>query len=225
MALKRKKSRVGIVIDMTPMVDISFLLVIFFMATYHARAPETVQITLPQSRSPFKVPESDVMVLTVVPPQQQIALAESLNPTEFYSVMRKHMGPPENLREGLAAERTVAELVKEKAAINRAVIESQSLTPEQLKTRADSLALWWNLGRDAAVPIPITDLAQTLNRKRFELAREKHLMRLVIKADKDIPSGMMLDIMNILQDPGVDMFRFSLVTLLKTEEAEKGGGS
>jgi hypothetical protein len=50
-------------------------------------------------------------------------------------------------------------------------------------------------------------------------------MRLVIKADKDIPSGMMLDIMNILQDPNVNMFRFSLVTLLKTEEAGEGGGT
>jgi biopolymer transport protein ExbD len=225
MALKRKKSRIGIVIDMTPMVDISFLLVIFFMATYHARAPETVQINMPLSRSPFKVPESDVMVLSILPPARQVALAESINPTEFYATMQRYREAPANLRDGLAAERAVAELIMEKASVDRIVMESRSLTPDQIRARAESLAIWWNLGRDAAVPIPVSDLASTLNRKRFELAQNRRLMRLVIKADKDIPSGMMLDIMNILQDPNVNMFRFSLVTLLKTEEAGEGGGT
>jgi len=65
MPMLRKRRRVAITIDMTPMVDIAFLLVIFFMCTYHARAPETVEINLPQSRSPFKVPESDVLTLKV----------------------------------------------------------------------------------------------------------------------------------------------------------------
>ncbi|MEO0109136.1 MAG: biopolymer transporter ExbD, partial [candidate division WOR-3 bacterium] len=57
------KKRVQISLDMTPMVDIGFLLVIFFMSTYHARPPETVRVDLPMSRSPLKVPERHVITL------------------------------------------------------------------------------------------------------------------------------------------------------------------
>jgi biopolymer transport protein ExbD len=38
--LKRPKRRIGIKIDMTPMVDIAFLLLIFYMATTTFKPPE-----------------------------------------------------------------------------------------------------------------------------------------------------------------------------------------
>jgi biopolymer transport protein ExbD len=79
--------RSRIVLDMTPMVDIAFLLVIFFMSTYHARPPTTVSVTLPDSRSPFKVPESNVMVLNVLAPEQAKALADSIGPTTFMTLI------------------------------------------------------------------------------------------------------------------------------------------
>lgn len=62
---KFKKARVGIRIDMTPMVDVAFLLLTFFMLTTQFRPPEEVQIELPSSHSAFKLPESDVMIITV----------------------------------------------------------------------------------------------------------------------------------------------------------------
>ena len=52
--------------DMTPMVDVAFLLLTFFMLTTQFRPPEEVQITLPSSHSAFKLPESHVMTLMVV---------------------------------------------------------------------------------------------------------------------------------------------------------------
>lgn len=62
---KIKKSRVGISLDMTPMVDIGFLLLTFFMLTTQFRPPEEVQIVLPTSHSAFKLPESDVMMISI----------------------------------------------------------------------------------------------------------------------------------------------------------------
>jgi biopolymer transport protein ExbD len=82
MAVKMKR-RARIVLDMTPMVDIAFLLVIFFMSTYNARPPVTVDVNLPESRSPFKVPEANVMVLNVLAPEEAKVLAESLGPTNL----------------------------------------------------------------------------------------------------------------------------------------------
>ena len=59
------KKRIGIAIDMTPFVDIGFLLLIFFMSTTSFKPPEPIQLSLPSSNSEFKVPESDVLVLYV----------------------------------------------------------------------------------------------------------------------------------------------------------------
>lgn len=50
---------------MTPMVDVAFLLLTFFMLTTQFRPPEEVQIALPSSHSAFKLPESDVMHIEI----------------------------------------------------------------------------------------------------------------------------------------------------------------
>ncbi|HLX13538.1 MAG TPA: biopolymer transporter ExbD [Bacteroidota bacterium] len=62
---KFKKPRVGVRVDMTPMVDVAFLLLTFFMLTTQFKPPEEVQIVLPSSHSVFKLPESDVMMITI----------------------------------------------------------------------------------------------------------------------------------------------------------------
>lgn len=60
-----KKRRVPISIDMTPMVDIAFLLLIFFMSTTQFKKPEEVEVRIPQSHSTFKLPETGMIVITV----------------------------------------------------------------------------------------------------------------------------------------------------------------
>ena len=60
-----KAKRVGFRIDMTPMVDVAFLLLTFFMLTTKFRPPEVVAINLPSSHSVQKLPESNVLTVTV----------------------------------------------------------------------------------------------------------------------------------------------------------------
>jgi biopolymer transport protein ExbD len=62
---KIKKRRIGVAIDNTPLVDVGFLLLTFFMLTTSFRPPEEVQIVLPSSHSAFKLPDSDVMTITI----------------------------------------------------------------------------------------------------------------------------------------------------------------
>lgn len=62
---KIKKKRLGYAIDMTPMVDVALLLLTFFMMTTQFRPEEAVAIELPASHAPFKMPEMDIMVVTV----------------------------------------------------------------------------------------------------------------------------------------------------------------
>src|SRR5262249_59746810 len=61
----KKKRRIGISIDMTPMVDVAFLLLIFFMTTTQFQPPEKDRIDLPKSSSDLKAPESDIITITV----------------------------------------------------------------------------------------------------------------------------------------------------------------
>jgi biopolymer transport protein ExbD len=60
-----KKRRIGIKIDMTPMVDVAFLLLIFFMTTTSFKPPERVSVALPGSKSEIHVPETKTIIITV----------------------------------------------------------------------------------------------------------------------------------------------------------------
>jgi biopolymer transport protein ExbD len=64
MAMKKKR-RVSIVIDMTPMVDIAFLLLIFYMATTQFKPPEQQAVTLPTSSSQRDLPLKNFITITV----------------------------------------------------------------------------------------------------------------------------------------------------------------
>ncbi len=64
MAIKKKR-RVSIIIDMTPMVDIAFLLLIFYMATTSFKPPEARAVELPESHSQIELPDKDIINLTV----------------------------------------------------------------------------------------------------------------------------------------------------------------
>lgn len=52
-------------LDMTPMVDLAFLLVTFFMLTAAFRPPEPVAVDTPKSASEIPLPESNRMIITV----------------------------------------------------------------------------------------------------------------------------------------------------------------
>lgn len=60
-----KKRRVAIRIDMTPMVDIAFLLLIFYMATTTFKPPEARAVELPTSHSQIELPDKGVINITV----------------------------------------------------------------------------------------------------------------------------------------------------------------
>ncbi len=74
----KKKRRIGISIDMTPMVDVAFLLLIFFMCTTQFKPPEKDKITLPESNSEAKSPESDIITIAVTKPKPELGNQSSV---------------------------------------------------------------------------------------------------------------------------------------------------
>ena len=66
-AKKRKKSRrVGIRMDMTPLVDVAFLLLTFFMLTTSMARPQTMEINLPPDQNiKIEIAESNLLTLRI----------------------------------------------------------------------------------------------------------------------------------------------------------------
>ena len=67
----KKKRRIGISIDMTPMVDVAFLLLIFFMVTTVFRTPQALEINLPPDENKkVEVAQSKVLSVRVLPDER-----------------------------------------------------------------------------------------------------------------------------------------------------------
>jgi len=64
--LRRPKRRIGVRIDMTPMVDIAFLLLIFYMVTTVFAAPQAMEINLPEeTEDTIKMKKSNLLIVHV----------------------------------------------------------------------------------------------------------------------------------------------------------------
>ncbi len=62
----RKRSRLGVRLDMTPMVDVAFLLLTFFMLTTTLLTPQVMEITMPpDSKIPVEIAESNLLTLRI----------------------------------------------------------------------------------------------------------------------------------------------------------------
>ena len=98
----KKMRRIGIAIDMTPMVDVAFLLLIFFMLTTQFKPPEKDKITLPESNSEAKSPETEIITLAVTSPKP-----ENNNQSSVRVIYRaggeevSQLVPPENVKSDL----------------------------------------------------------------------------------------------------------------------------
>ncbi|HVO76395.1 MAG TPA: biopolymer transporter ExbD, partial [Candidatus Bathyarchaeia archaeon] len=61
----RRRKRVGVHVDMTPMVDVAFILLIFFMVTTLFRRPLAMEVNVPEPNAKVQVPASNVMTVYV----------------------------------------------------------------------------------------------------------------------------------------------------------------
>lgn len=119
--MSKGKRRVGIKIDMTPFVDVAFLLLIFFMTTTSFKPPEPVQVQLPSSHVEIQVPESNVLVLTVGK-DGELVFQEGLNSIEasivkmddLRNLILQKRAANRKLRMAIRADRDVAYGVMDK---------------------------------------------------------------------------------------------------------------
>lgn len=99
---KRKKGRrLGIRIDMTPLVDVAFLLLTFFMFTTSMSRPQTMEINLPPDQNvKVEIAESNLLTLRINAKGEMfwntgIESPKRLNPAELRKFLKeKSAGNP-----------------------------------------------------------------------------------------------------------------------------------
>lgn len=124
----KKKGRINIFIDMTPMVDVVMLLLTFFMLTTHFKPPAEADVALPMSHSQFKLPESDIMTITVTKEDQIFLELDS------QKLRARLFGEENALRRGIQVEdrQTLAQLLIDARILNpklRTVIKGDKNAP------------------------------------------------------------------------------------------------
>ena len=190
------------VLDMTPMVDLAFLLVTFFMLTTKFRPEEPVIVDTPSSISEIKLPDRDIMMITIDPEgrvffdvdgkQTRVNILKKMGeryniaftPEEIkrFSVLSSFGVPMANMKQLLNAKEG------ERQKLNK---QSPGIPTDSLK---NELADWINYGRHA-------------NPK----------YRIAIKGDGQANYPIVKDVIKTLQEQKVN--KFNLITNL--EEAPK----
>ena len=207
---KVKIEKKDVWIDMTPMSDVMVLLLTFFMLTSTFVKNEPVKVNTPGSVSEIKVPEKDVLTISVAKDGKVFMSIENANDlVSVVDAMTSRFGVTLNgaQREalkkhsmlGVSVEKLPAYLSLPEDqmtdAIQKEGIPTDSIDNGDGKKGMSEFQLW---------------VAEAV------LANED--MKIAIKADSDTPYKTVKTVMSELQDMSEN--RYYLITTLKKEEAE-----
>lgn len=196
---KFKAKKQNIAIDMTPMVDLAFLLITFFMLTVKFRAPEAVEVDLPSSIADTPLPAQDILMISV-----------SADGRVFFGVDSKHtrLAILEKIKDRYGYRFT------EKEAQIFSVLPEIGVPFEQLKaylglTEAERKAM------DKRVSIPIDSANNQLQDWIIFARYSNPKIRIAIRADEKAPYPVIARIIETLKDQKVH--RFNLITTLEAQ--------
>jgi biopolymer transport protein ExbD len=191
--VKRKKPS----LDMTPMVDLGFLLVTFFMLTTQFLAQDIVQVAVPHSVSQVKLPESDIMTV-LVSRDGQIFFGTDGQENRKDLIAR--------LNEKYALELSPRE-IENFASISSIGIPLGSIKP--------FLDLTPDEQKEIKQPgIPCDSLKNELSDWLVFTRITNPNARLALKADRETPYPVIKNVLNTFQEVNID--RFSMITDAET---------
>lgn len=190
---KVKPHRAKPSLDMTPMVDLAFLLVTFFMLISKFAPEEVVVVDTPSSTSDIKLPDSDIITITV-----------DKKGRVFYAV--DGQVTRQKLLEKMSAKYKIDFTPTEKKQF--ATMESFGVPLEQLKSL---LNLSPDDRKKAAQPgVPFDSLNNQLGDWILQTRLSNPSVKIAIKGDNDASVPAVKEVIKTLQDKKVN--RFNLIT-------------
>jgi biopolymer transport protein ExbD len=190
---KAKMNRGTPSIDMTPMVDLAFLLVTFFMLTASAVPDEPVAVDTPSSVSDIKIPETNVLTISI---DKENRVFYNMDGQYNRQEVLAKMGELHGVQFTPEEARTFA-LMSTMGIPMGSMKQFLSLPPEERKAIRQPGIPADSVGNELAEWILQSRL---INRK----------LRIAIKGDKDAGYPAVKKVMKTLMDRKVN--RFNLIT-------------
>lgn len=209
---KAKVARKSTAIDMTPMVDLAFLLITFFMLTVKFRPSEAVEVTMPSSIATTPLPEKDVLIISVSKDSKIFMRLSSQGDRERLL---------EKVLEKKKSELNFTEEDKKKFKICDDFGGSFSQIKQYINTDAENRKKFISSPEFKGIPIDSSD--NQLDTWVLAARMVNPKMRIAIKADQDTPYPVIDDVVKVLKKRKAH--KFNLITTKEADPrlAGKGG--
>ena len=196
-AVKRKST----FIDMTPMVDLAFLLITFFMLTIKFVPPESVEVSMPSSIATTAQPPKNLM--TIIVSQEGRVFFGVSNPDDRVNILRR-MGKEYGYT-FTAEQENQFRILNDVGVDIKTLGQFLDLSPDKRKDV---------IKNTAGVPIDSTNnqLDKWVIQSRFAT---NDGLSVVIKADQKTPYPVIRDVVNTLKRQKLN--RFNLITVQESD--------
>lgn len=194
-------------IDMTAMCDVAFLLLTFFILTATAKVPEPITVDTPNSTVKTKLPETDLVTITVGKGKENIFV--DIKGRELRKKTLELMGQKKGVK--------FTDQEMEQFALMESFgvpIESMSQLIAMKSSERNRQGLQPGIPMDS-LNNQLYDWIYTARQAYIELGNTKTLLNFAIKGDAKLEYPKIKKVMDILQDQDVNTF--DLVTGLRND--------